>query len=163
MFGLAVLLAIACNPFTAAAMDSSRLARIFVRAERENGIPRNLLAAIAYQESSLHPWSINLAGRGFHPETKISALVQVRNSDVESFDLGLMQINSMWLYRLGLSVEDALEPVINVNLGSMILQDCLDRYGGDILSSLACYHSGEVDADGRSYARQVVEKWRSLQ
>jgi len=140
-------------------MDTNFLARLFIQAEEATGIPRRLLAAIAAQESSFHPWSINLDGRNHYPATKKEALDRIGNC--QNFDLGLMQINSMWLPRFGVSAEDALDPTMNVLLGSTILLDCIGRYG--LWDGIACYHAGNPRRQrGVAYAAKVVAKWQSL-
>lgn len=139
--------------------DMDYLARLFDRAAEATDIPWELFAAIAAQESSFHPWSVNLAGRSFFARSKQEALDSI--GDTKSYDLGLMQINSMWLPRLGVSNEDALDPVMNVMLGATILNDCIQRYGTE--GGIACYHAGSPNKrHGILYAQKVIAKWRLL-
>jgi len=143
-------------------LDTGSLAQLFVKAEEHTGVPSGLLASIAIQESSFRPWSVNLAGQGFHEDSLESAMARVRNSGVRSFDLGLMQINVWWLKRFDVSVRQALDPARNVVLGSLILKDCLSRYG--LVGGVSCYHSGSPDGtDGRRYARKVLRNWKMLE
>lgn len=140
-------------------MDMASLARLFVQAEEATGIPGYLFAAIAAQESSFWPWSVNLAGKSFYAPNKQDAVASI--GSVKNFDLGLMQINSMWLPRFGVSIEDALDPAMNVVLGSTILMDCINRHG--IYKGIACYHAGNPKKTrGVSYAEKVIAKWHSL-
>jgi len=140
-------------------MDTRFLARLFVQAEEATGISRYLFAAIVAQESSFHPWSVNLAGRSYFGKSKEDALAQIENC--ESFDLGLMQINSFWLPKFGVNAEDALDPAMNVLLGSMILMDCIKRHG--VFDGIACYHAGSPERRrGKTYAKRVLNKWRIL-
>lgn len=141
-------------------LDMNFLAHLFVRAEEATDLNRYLLAAIAAQESSFHPWTINLNGQGCYPASKHDALAQIGN--YRNFDLGLMQINSFWLPKFGVSAEDALDPAMNVVLGSVILLDCIERYG--IWGGIACYHAGNPHKEhGKKYAEKVVAKWKSLE
>ena len=140
-------------------MDTKFLARLFVQAEETTGISRHLFAAIAAQESSFHPWSVNLAGRSYFGASKEDALAKIGNC--ESYDLGLMQINSFWLPKFGVTAEDALDPGMNVILGAMVLMDCIKRYG--TFDGIACYHAGSPNRTrGKVYATRVVNKWRIL-
>ncbi len=150
---------ILCPAERTEAMDLKFLANLFMRAEEATGMPRYLLAAIAAQESSFNPWSINLSGQSYYGESKDDALAHI--GDCENFDLGLMQINSQWLARLRVSAEDALDPAMNLTLGSLILMDCVTRYG--IRGGIACYHAGDPqEAGGIEYAAKIIEKWRIL-
>lgn len=140
-------------------MNTRFLARLFVQAEEATGLSRHLFAAIAAQESSFHPWSVNLAGRSYFGKSKEDALAQIGNCS--SYDLGLMQINSFWLPKFGISAEDALDPAMNVLLGALILMDCVQRYG--TFDGIACYHAGSPEQTrGKVYAVRVVNKWRIL-
>lgn len=141
-------------------MDIKFLARLFVLAEENTKISRYLFAAIAAQESSFHPWSVNLAGRSYFGKSKEDALAQIGNCS--SYDLGLMQINSFWLSKLGITAEEALDPAMNVLLGSIILLDCVQRYG--VFDGIACYHAGRPDRRrGQIYAQKVTNKRRILE
>lgn len=144
---------------TAIEMDLKFLARLFVQAEETTELPRHLLAAIASRESSFWPWSLNIAGRSYYLRSKKAVLEKIK--DCNSYDLGLMQINSMWLSRFGVSAEEALDPATNVLLGSTILMDCIDRHG--ILGGIACYHAGDpISQRGVAYAEKIIAVWRDL-
>lgn len=140
----------------------STLAAYFVRAEQITAVPMTLLAAIAARESSFYPWSINLDGQSYRPKNKKSALAWIHNSEASSFDMGLMQINSQWLNRFGMSIRDTLDPALNILLGSLILSDCISNYG--IRGGLSCYHTGSPGSKrGLSYADDVIAKWSILE
>lgn len=76
------------------------------------GVPERLVYAIAKQESGHNPWAVNVAGQGFTPKSKEEALKIANRAWTQgrSFDVGLMQINSYWLKKLGFSPEYAIEP-----------------------------------------------------
>ena len=143
-------------------LDAGSLARLFVQAEEQTGVPSGLLASIAIQESSFNPWALNMAGQGYYESSWRSALARVRKSNVRSYDLGLMQINSSWLRRFDLKPHQVLNPSLNVTLGSLILKDCLARHG--LTGGLSCYNTGEPDSQtGRRYAGKVLRNWKLLQ
>lgn len=94
-----------------------------VRAERVNecfeaaslryDVSRRLLEAIAVVESSGNPAAINKNANG-------------------SEDIGLMQINSSWLPKLGrygIRRSDLFDPCVNINVGAWIMADNISRHG----------------------------------
>lgn len=158
--GLCCLAPVKVGAMNDQGLDMDFLAGLFVQAEETTGLPRNLIAAIAAQESSFWPWSVNLAGKGYYADSKESALANIGTT--RNYDLGLMQINSEWLPRFGISAEDAIDPVMNVTLGALILLDCVERHG--MWGGIACYHAGSPKrAHGQSYAEKVVSRWRVLE
>lgn len=84
------------------------------------------LASIAHAESSFDPLAIhdNVTGRTYRPNTLAQAvqlagdLISVKRRSV---DLGLMQINSANLPRLGLSIADTFDPCKNIAAGARVL------------------------------------------
>ena len=83
------------------------------------------LAAIAKTESGFHPYALhdNSTGRSFKPRTvaEAVALATALSREGHSLDLGLMQVNSLNLAALGMSVEDAFEPCRNLAGGARVL------------------------------------------
>jgi soluble lytic murein transglycosylase-like protein len=69
-----------------------------------------------------------------------------------------------------LGVEDALDPVQNLDGGARHLGQLLTLYGGDVARALAAYNAGEgaVQRHGgvppyretRAYVRKVLERYR---
>jgi hypothetical protein len=91
------------------------------------------------------------AVEGGHPGT-ISA-----NSD-GSFDLGVMQINTLWVARFAAitgMTQDAVrarlidDPCFNIAAAAAIMRLCLNETRGDLLRAVGLYHSHtQVLADG---------------
>ena len=86
-----------------------------------------------------HPTSIREA-------TKLASELIAKG---ESVDLGLMQVNSKNLQRLGLTVEDAFDRCKNIHAGSQILKEGYDRAeaalgpGQDALkATVSAYNTG---------------------
>ena len=160
--GLLLAWALFFHTALATELQNASLAKVFKQVQAQTGIPGTLLAAVAARESSFHPWSINLAGQGVYPSSKQAALQRVRSSEARSFDLGLMQINSTWLSRLGITAKQVLEPRHNVLLGALILRDCITSHG--VRGGLACYHSGEAQSQqGLVYAMGVLDICKRLE
>lgn len=63
---------------------------------------------------------------------------------------GLMQITEETFFWLkskiapeeALTFEDLYDPAVNIRFGTYYVRCCLDRYGGDIATAAAAYHSG---------------------
>lgn len=85
------------------------------------------LAAIARTESRFHAHAINdnTARRAYKPATRSEAVATASTlrRRGHSLDLGLMQINSANLGRLGMSIPDAFEPCRNIAGGARVLSD----------------------------------------
>lgn len=97
---------------------------IFEKAGRDFGIEFSLLKRIAMIESSLNPSAIN----------------QNKNGTV---DIGLMQINSMHLKRLGkvgVTRQSLLDPEVNVYVAALLLSSHIRKRGYN-LEAIGCYHS----------------------
>ena len=112
------------------------------------------MVAIVAHESRQNPFAIGINGGtrlSRQPVTKAEA-VGVANELLKmsiSIDLGLAQINSANLARLGLSVEQAFEPCANLRAAEVVLRGCYDaaasRYGpgqGALQAALSCYNTG---------------------
>jgi type IV secretion system protein VirB1 len=85
------------------------------------------LLAVARTESGLDPLviGVNRGGRQIpQPHTRQEAIATARSLLVNgaNFDLGLVQINSTNLARLGLTIEDAFDPCRNLAAGALMLQ-----------------------------------------
>ncbi|MEW6066845.1 MAG: lytic transglycosylase domain-containing protein [Nitrospirota bacterium] len=86
------------------------------------GINPHLLESIAKTESNLKPTAINKNQNG-------------------SIDMGLMQINSLWIKELGLDPERLIsDPCYNVKAGARILKSCINKYGYT-WEAVGCYNA----------------------
>lgn len=126
------------------------------------GVPKTLVMAIAQQESSLHPWAVNVAGKDFMPATREEALAIIRAAEARrlSHDVGLMQVNNWWLQKLGISAETALEPNNNAMLGVWILAREFRRHGYG-WKAVGAYHSPTPERQQR-YALLVARRYEKL-
>ncbi len=125
------------------------------------------LASIAHAESSFDPLAIhdNVTGRTYRPNTLAQAvqlagdLISVKRRSV---DLGLMQINSANLPRLGLSIADSFDPCKNIAAGARVLVGGyqVPAAGLDaqpaLLRALSRYNTGKPDRGfTNGYVRRV--------
>ncbi len=118
---------IRAEPVAQSAASPRLLCRAAVAAaERANGIPANLLAAITRVESGRHdaltddvhpwPWTANAEGQGYFFDTKAQAVAAVRNMQargVRSIDVGCGQVNLMHHPDAFPSLEVAFDPQAN--------------------------------------------------
>lgn len=85
---------------------------------------------------------------------KAAELISVGNS----IDLGLAQINSKNLARLGLSVEQVLDPCQNIAAGAKILQENYERTNS-LPAALSMYNTGKSNSSiGKKYAAGVYKQ-----
>lgn len=112
-------------------------ATCFDQAAEYYQLPKVLLKAIAYYESGLKPH-----------------LVHVNKSG--SKDIGLMQINEMWLpalARQGIYRKDLYDGCVNTFAGAWILAQNLKRTDGDVWKAVGAYNAGWRDTPARRERR----------
>lgn len=114
--------------------------------------PTQLVEAIARQESGLNPLAVNIAGKPYFPATREEAEQLIRRAIAagQSFDVGMLQINSWWMERLGINPLSLLDPAINERWGKWILAAEIARHGLN-WRAVGKYHSPDPER-GRRYA-----------
>ncbi|WP_447859711.1 transglycosylase SLT domain-containing protein [Nitrospira calida] len=126
---------------------------------REARLSRSLLQAIVWVESRGHPWALHVngsAGGAVYPSSladaraRLGALLR-RGANV---DIGLAQINSRHLPRLGLQAHQLLEPCTNLRAGARILNELLARHG-ETWRAIMRYNGRDP-----AYAHRIREAWR---
>lgn len=129
--------------------------------------PRTVAAVIAV-ESGGHPWRINsnTARRSFTYPSRAAAQAaagQMLRAG-HNIDLGLMQVNSRNLVRLGLTPETVFEPCTNVRAGARILREAYERaeqrFGPGqraLRHALSAYNTGSLYRGAR-YVNKVLAK-----
>ncbi len=106
----------------------------FDEAGREFNISPVLLKNIATVESSLDPGAFRTNRNG-------------------TFDIGLMQINSIWLKTLDVTAEELTgDACLNTRTGARILRSCIDRYGYT-WEAVGCYNASSKE-------RKVGYAWK---
>ncbi|MDR1083350.1 MAG: lytic transglycosylase domain-containing protein [Deltaproteobacteria bacterium] len=122
--------------------DNIPTADLFIEPAETYNLSKSLLMAVSEVESGFNPWAVNVEGQAFIYDAKEEALAKISEARIagKSFDSGLMQVNSYWLDKYGISPEAALDPAANVHFGGWILNQEFRRLG-DMNSAVGAYHS----------------------
>lgn len=123
----------------------------FEDAAQKAGVNKDILMAIASQESSFKRTAVNSS-----------------NWD-GSEDVGVMQINSShfeWLKKTGISRRDLFNACVNIHVGALILKECI-RIHGNTWSAVGAYNAGHAktrEAHKRryEYASKVWRRYKEL-
>lgn len=116
------------------------------------------LASVAKTESSFDTLALNdnTSGSVFHPDNEDAARRLARTLIGErghSVDLGLMQINSTNLPKVGLSIDEAFDACHSIAAGARILKD---GYHQALLQAFSRYNTGDaVRGFANGYVRRV--------
>lgn len=116
------------------------------------------LAAFAQAESRLEPLAIgdNDTGRSYRLATVAEAVALASSllAQRHSLDLGIMQVNSANLPRVGLTVETAFDPAQSIRAGAAILTEAYlrCRRGGDVAEQPALRCAASIYNTGREQA-----------
>lgn len=108
------------------------------QAAQRHQVNPHLLVAIAEVESGLRARAIGRNTNG-------------------SIDIGLMQINTLWLPELGrygVSAKDLLDPCVSVHVGAWVLAQKMRRHG-NTWTAVGAYNAGS-DGLRERYARKVA-------
>ncbi len=116
-------------------------------------LPVELLYAIGSVESSHNPKARAVANDG-------------------TYSVGLMQVNSSWfptLRRYGLAESQLWDPCINIQVGTWILRQEVDRYGYS-WEAIGAYYAGAYSPKNyrwkirhyREYATKVLGRWHRI-
>ena len=109
---------------------------IYTKYGKKYGVSPQLLWAIAKTESNFNPMAINKNKNG-------------------TFDIGIMQINTIHLSKLsksGIEMQHLFIPEVNIDVGAKILYDCFEKHGINY-KGLNCYN-GKIS--GNTYYRKVM-------
>lgn len=118
---------------------SASPATCWEQAAQRHQVNPHLLVAIAEVESGLRPDAIGRNTNG-------------------SIDIGLMQINTLWLPELrrhGIAPRDLLDPCVSVHVGAWVLAQNMRRHG-NTWTAVGAYNAGS-EALRERYARKVIE------
>ena len=148
--GRALLLAtgatcVACGaPGTAGAAPLSVAEFEALAARCAPWVPTVTLEAVAKTESALDPWVLhdNTTNRTAVPASLPAALARAKQwiGRRDSVDLGLMQIDSTNLARLGLSIANAFDACRSIEAGAKILEE---DYRAAVRDTLSRYNTGD--------------------
>ncbi len=151
--------------------DSELCMQNFARAERANGIPRDVLMAIAATESGRWhdgtqmalpwPWTANAAGKGYYFASKREAIDKVnklRAQGIKSVDVGCMQVNLIHHPDAFASLEHAFDPAMNVAYAAKFLRANYEDEK-DWKKAISAYHS-RTSHLGQDYFKIVKKNWQ---
>jgi type IV secretion system protein VirB1 len=126
--------------------------------------------ALVSVESAFNPWAIGVVGGALarQPRHRAEALATAKALQVAgwNFSVGLGQINLGNFERLGLTLQSAFEPCVNLAAMQTVLAECFDRASGAaskavdqvaLRQALSCYYSGNFATGFRhGYVDKVV-------
>jgi hypothetical protein len=171
--GTAVALAIGLAALPARAQLPDVCAALARAHERAEGIPPDLVVAVALAESGrwladdrrsqAWPWTVTAGADSFYFDSKQDALRKVRElraAGRSNIDVGCMQINLGYHGDAFVSLEEALEPASNVAYGARFLKR-LRLQTRSWARATARYHSSHPDR-GKAYRDKVYRLWHQL-
>jgi len=119
-----------------------------LRAAERYGVPAGILYAVGLTETgkkgSLQPNALNIEGKAVFPASRsaaIAAFQEARRDGVKLIDLGCMQINYHYHAEHFRSVEEMLDPRLNVDYAARFLADLHARHETWSMA-VARYHAG---------------------
>jgi hypothetical protein len=113
-------------------------------ASSQAGIPVDVLAAVAWAETTIFPYAINVRGKTYYFTSRKQALKALNGIKTGDVDIGLFQVNyRLWAQPLGLKKEDLLDTRVCAIMGAMILKYNLQRHR-DPWVAIGRYHSGDM-------------------
>ncbi len=134
-------------------------------------VPAESLYSLAMAESTRStawgakpwPWTINVAGRGYHYDTREEAFAALlgfmQRWSLKNIDVGLAQVNLGWNGHFFATYRDAFDPYTNLRAAARILRACYDTRPGSWLQAAGCYHH---PAGGRHAATYMAIVRRKL-
>lgn len=146
------------------------------RAAAETGLDREIIRAIAFEESQRvdpgndqtrpWPWTLNVQGQGIYYQSRAEAALALRDFQergITNIDIGAFQINLRWNGDLARKPEDLLDPRVNLWAFAQVIRECISRVGKALPAVLSCYHTGQAgNAQGRRYASRVLRRYQTL-
>lgn len=141
--------------------------------EKQYGIPKHLLSAIATTESGRYhdglkisipwPWTVNAEGKGYYFGSKqeaVAAVKKLQRQGVASIDIGCMQVNLHHHAQAFSSLEEAFDPGKNIAYAAGFL-NTLYQEEKSWKRAAANYHSKTPDR-GSQYIGRVYNSWSQL-
>lgn len=180
MFLLIMLLILLQPFFVSATINTNNVdtAHICLKAtqtvEKQYNIKRHLLTTISSVESGrwheksqqklAWPWTLNAQGKGYFFNTKAEAVQKVRElqaQGVKSIDVGCMQVNLSYHGHEFASIEEAFDPVRNVEYAAKFLNNLYENNNHDWLKAAMAYHSTSPDKASK-YRKKIVEAFETV-
>ena len=153
--------------FAKTVIDCEYLAAV---AEEKKDLPAGLLSSISNVEAGRvignnpkrgWPWTVNHAGEGLFFENKSEAIQYVKRylklGDV-NMDVGCMQISLKWHSDNFSTLEEAFDPVININYAADFLKKLFSIHK-DWNLAIKHYHSSDPKKNIK-YHQKVLAAWK---
>jgi hypothetical protein len=138
--------------------------------ERAEGIPKDLLRAIALVESGrwdskkqaivAWPWTVTAEGEGRYFATKrdaMTAVFELWSANVTNIDVGCLQVNLHYHGGAFANLEEAFEPSRNVAYGAKYLKNMY--HASRSWSQAAAYYHSTRPERGLPYKAKVLKLW----
>jgi hypothetical protein len=142
-----------------------------LQVEQEKGIPRYLLKSISLAETGrwdrpkqanvAWPWTVTALGVGNYFPSKAEALEYVRflqANAITNIDIGCMQVNLYYHGGAFASLEDAMDPAINVTYAAKYLKG-LFQSSRSWTKAAGFYHS-TTPKRAQGYKLKVLKYWK---
>ncbi|ALM54104.1 glucosaminidase domain-containing protein [Halomonas huangheensis] len=149
----------------------------YVVAAEDNGIPPEVLYAVAMTESKMSlehtvrpwPWTLNVAGKGYRYDTRDEACTALRSflQQTRVVDVGIAQMNVRWqtqVFGPGKRFSDpcaGLDPYANLDEASKVIRQHYDA-SGDWVVAAGRYHRPAGGTPAARYRRKVREELAQL-
>ncbi|MDR1234100.1 MAG: transglycosylase SLT domain-containing protein [Holosporales bacterium] len=137
--------------------NQTDISLVIARAEKDNGIPRGLLMAIAKVESGCDPYSVNAKHRSIHFKSKAKAeqfIDEYVKSGYSNMSVGCMQIHYHSHRKHFPSASDMLDSKKNVTYAANLLKS-LYKQCGNWTEATKKYHGSHPKSNTR-YCEKVL-------
>ncbi|WP_275286838.1 transglycosylase SLT domain-containing protein [Halomonas elongata] len=162
---------------SAIAGPSPDIPSAYVVASEDNGIPPEVLYAVAMTESKMSlehtvrpwPWTLNVGGKGYRYDTRNEACSALRSflQQTRVVDVGIAQMNVRWqtqVFGPGKRFADpcaGLDPYANLDEAAKVIRQHYDA-SGDWVVAAGRYHRPAGGAPAARYRRKVREELAQL-
>lgn len=113
-----------------------------------------------------HKWALRYRGRSeYFNEEDVAArrLESILSVDPKApVDIGLMQINWAWHHDRVAKATDLLDPLVNVQVASAILNEAMKSAPGDLELGVGRYHIWSDETLARNYGSRVLAVYRNV-
>ncbi len=177
MAGCSVLKWLACttvlmvaNSIAAMPSASQAVPDAYRQIAAEEKVPAESLYSLAMAESTRKtewgakpwPWTINVAGKGYHYDTREEAWVAllgfIQRYPLRRIDVGVAQVNLGWNGQHFPTLRDAFDPYTNLRAAARILRACYDARPGSWIRAAGCYHHPAGGQAANNYMAIVRRK-----
>ncbi|MCK5296572.1 MAG: transglycosylase SLT domain-containing protein [Alphaproteobacteria bacterium] len=144
-----------------------------IKQEKQKGIQRHLLSAIAtvesgkwnknYKANIAHPWTVMAEGKGRYLPNKQQAIAEVlrlKAKGVKNIDVGCMQVNLMWHPDAFNSLEEAFDPKINVSYAADFVKR-LYKAHNSWAKATTHYHSS-LPSKAAKYRKRIIKVLKTI-